>query len=113
MTEAVKVALDKELVDFANMFLITNGLFFTALGATATHNDKLKTCLSLAGILISLMWCICTFEIFGEKEIDTLRGQILVFMPMLFMLGWFFSLGVHACHWRKGQIHSSQGHNEN
>ena len=36
-----------ELREFASMFLVTNGLFFAALGAADTDNDKLKVGLSV------------------------------------------------------------------
>ena len=87
------------LIKFANMFLVSNGLFFAALGAAETSNDKLKAGLSVGGIIVSFCWFICAtnFE-FSQIPIDV-RGKILIFLPIIFTLGWLLSAYIHFRNW--------------
>lgn len=87
-----------ELIQFANMFLITNGLFFAALGATETSNDKLKVGLSIAGLLVSLFWITCTMDVKLSHELKN-KEFVLSFMPLVFILGWIISFSIHANNW--------------
>ena len=91
-----------ELFEFGGMFLITNGLFFAGLGATEASNEKLKTGLSLAGLIISILWFVCTIDIANNlQKTLTMRGLVLVYMPLAFIVGWLFSMRVHICNWRR------------
>ena len=87
-----------ELIDFANMFLITNGLFFAALGATETHNEKLKVGLSIGGLLISISWIVCTTDVTLSSEL-TPKVFILKYIPCAFIAGWLLSLCIHGYNW--------------
>ena len=90
-----------ELVEFGGMFLVTNGLFFAALGATETCNDELKTGLSFAGLIISILWLVCTIDISNELQTLAVRDQVLTYIPLAFIVGWFFSMGVHLNNLRR------------
>lgn len=90
----------ESLIDFANMFLVSNGLFFAALGASETNNDKLKVGLSVAGILVSVFWVICTFDTKIEGQAGN-KEYVLIYMPLAFILGWLVSLGIHSYNWWK------------
>lgn len=87
------------LVDFATMFMVTNGLFFTALGAAETSNDKLKVGLSIGGVIVSGLWLICTVDV--EPNPMTPSDKVLVWMPVVFGAGWLISGYIHACNWAK------------
>lgn len=88
----------ENLVDFANMFLVSNGLFFAALGASETSNDKLKVGLSVAGVLVSVFWIICTLDVILDEQTGN-KENVLIYMPLAFIIGWAVSLGIHTYNW--------------
>lgn len=94
----------EELIKFANMFLVTNGLFFAALGATETHNDKLKVGLSVAGGLVSGFWLLCTTDINLLSPLSNREWVLQWYLPLAFIVGWLVSLGIHAWNWRQDVV---------
>ena len=83
------------LIQICNAFLVTNGLFFAALGAAETANHKLKVGLSVAGSIVSALWLISAFHMYAELE-HTVHGTVLaIALPLFFAVGWIVSIGIH------------------
>lgn len=90
-----------ELYALTNTFLVTTGIFAAALGAAPT--DGLKAGLSLSAFFLAILWAICTINKRCELTTPPLREEILVYMPFLFVVGWFFSFKIHIQIWLNSQ----------
>lgn len=92
-----------ELISLTSAFLTATGLFFAALGATATYNEPLKVFLSLSALLMSVIWLTTALYLknipAAPKEVTLLLAGIL---PTLFVAGWLISFVVHSRRWLKG-----------
>ena len=85
-----------QLIQICNAFLVTNGLFFAALGAAETGNDELKVGLSAAGFVVSALWLISAGSMYAELVSQTIYGTVLaIILPALFASGWIASLVIH------------------
>lgn len=90
-----------DLIALSSAFLTATGLFFTALGATATYNEPLKVFLSLSALLMSVVWFLVLLWLpcVGSGNSEYLLQTVL---PGLFILGWAVSSGIHSYRWVKG-----------
>ena len=85
-----------QMVQICNAFLVTNGLFFTALAAAETPNDELKVGLSIAGFIVSVLWLIAARSKYIELESHTTYGCVLsTILPVAFAIGWITSMVIH------------------
>ena len=90
----------EELYSLTNIFLVSVSIFAAALGVGQT--DALKTGISVSALLSSIIWLICSIDIKNTLTGNIpLRVNILVWMPLLFGIGWLISLCVHAYLWYK------------
>ena len=91
-----------QVIQICNAFLVTNGLFFTALSAAATENDKLKVGLSIAGLLVSALLFVSARSRYAEVESITTHGTVLsTYLPLAFAIGWIVSLVIHLAALRR------------
>lgn len=87
-----------DLFNITNVFAITTGLFFTALGATERDNHGLKTGLSAAGLVVSGAWAWCSItQYIGTDQLPA-YAPVVAYLPIPFIFGWLFSF---VFHWKK------------
>ncbi|HAS6359613.1 TPA: hypothetical protein I7232_21820 [Vibrio vulnificus] len=90
-----------DLISLTSAFLTATGLFFTALGATATYNEPLKAFLSLSALLMSIVWFLVLLWLPGVGSGNAVN-LLQTVLPALFILGWTISSGIHSYRWVKG-----------
>ena len=93
----------QDLIAITSAFLTATGLFFAALGATATYNEPLKVLLSASALLMSVIWLLAAPQMVELPDgFTTPQFLLAVLLPVLFLLGWTLSLVVHGYRWVKG-----------
>ena len=92
-----------QLFDLTQIFLVVNGLMFTAIGAADHKNHKLKTGLSIVGLFVSVIWqwsnCLLENPCGNTYPYDWLLRYIL---PTGFIVGWVISLVIHVTNFGEG-----------
>lgn len=86
-------------VQLTEIFLIANSVFAVALAEA--RNEKLKTGLSLAGLLISLAWLISVWNV-AVTPVEVTVSSVLKSLPFLAIIGWIVSTRIHGKNWSKG-----------
>ncbi len=88
-----------DLVKSTELFLVPSSFLVAALGAADTNLHRASV--SLLGLVVSMLWLACAREALAEAVTDdpqvlkTGRVRILGWFPLIFVLGWFFSLVIH------------------
>jgi hypothetical protein len=79
---------------------VPSSFLVAALGTADTYGHK--AAVSAIGLAVSLLWIICTLEA-RRSDADAkptagtmARHNVLVWFPMLFIVGWLVSLVVHV-----------------
>lgn len=81
------------------VFLIAASILTVALAEA--RNEKLKTGLSLAGVVLGLVWIVSLLDATSvEHGLATLALRLI---PILATSGWSISLFVHGGNWLKGR----------
>ncbi|MCU0710008.1 MAG: hypothetical protein MUF23_17135 [Pirellula sp.] len=89
-----------DLTKCSEIFLVPSSFLVAALGTADTYSHK--AAVSAIGLAVSLLWMICTLEARrndtdGKPTARTMaRHHVLVWFPMLFIVGWLVSLVVHV-----------------
>jgi hypothetical protein len=91
---------DPDLIKVTEVFLVPSSFLVAALGTadTMTH----KAAVSLLGLLVSVLWLVCTREAYRDElpdpapGRDTTRRQILAWLAIIFCVGWLVSMIAHA-----------------
>lgn len=86
-------------VSVAQLFLVAISIFAVALAEA--RNEKLKTGLSLAGIIISIAWGLCVWCA-DPKPAGSTTETVLAVLPALAAGGWLISTTIHAGNWIRG-----------
>lgn len=86
-------------IQLTQLFLVANSIFAVALADA--DNEKLKTGVSIAGLVISLSWLVTNMASIGGSTMGP-RAVVgsLFLMAGLAIVGWGWSLKVHASNWR-------------
>jgi hypothetical protein len=97
-----------DLIKVTEIFLIPSSFLVAALGTADTNLHR--SAVSAVALLISILWWTCSREAFVEL-IESVRGKrgkdsgnrtrILCWLPIVFVVGWFISLIVHAILWNQ------------
>jgi len=104
---------DPDLVKVTEVFLIPSSFLVAALG-TADSNPH-RAAVSLLGLLISMMWWVCSHEALAERKAavtehetqrHSRRVRILSWLSIFFLVGWSVSLVIHCLLWNKPMSHS-------
>jgi hypothetical protein len=88
-----------DLVKTTELFLVPSSFLVAALGTADTNLHR--AAVSLLGLIVSVLWFICTCEALAEafkKDAEgsrTARIRILARFPLVFIVGWFASLVIH------------------
>lgn len=92
------MTLDQQ-IQLTEIFLIANSILAVALADAG--NEKLKTGLSIAGLVISFSWCVINLSSSLQPTIrPAVIGNVLATLAVLAALGWLFSTVIHALKWR-------------
>src|SRR3954453_15966844 len=87
------------LVKTTELFLVPSSFLVAALGTADTNLHR--ACVSLLGLVISVMWLICAREAHQEAINNephlakAARTRMLKHFPLVFVGGWSFSLVMH------------------
>ena len=84
-----------DVAKIANIFLVPNSILVAALGVART--EPLKTGVSILGFVVSGLWLVCGMDAIG----NSVREQVLAWLPTLFIGCWLLAGIVHARLWRK------------
>jgi hypothetical protein len=91
--------MNLDLIRCSHLFLVPSSFLVAALGTADTNLHR--ACVSLLGLVISVMWLICAREahqeaITNEPHLATaVRTRMLKHFPLVFVAGWSFSLIMH------------------
>jgi len=91
--------MNPDLVNCSKLFLIPSSFLVAALGTADTNLHR--ACVSLLGLIISVLWLVCTCEahqeaIANQPELaKAARTRVLKHFPIVFVVGWLFSLVMH------------------
>lgn len=93
--------MNPDLTKLAEIFLVPSSILVGALGVAST--EPLKTGISILGLLVSILWAICSHDAFRTIQPNpSVRESVLACLPTLFILGWLISTGVHGWRWSQG-----------
>ena len=93
-----------DLIKTTELFLIPSSFLVAALGTADTYPHK--AAVSVLGLVVSVLWQLCTREAFSEatataEELrNSARIKILVWFPVIFVVGWLVSVVAHL--WLSG-----------
>ena len=97
---------DPDLVKVTELFLIPCSFLVAALGTADTNLHRAGV--SIVGLLISGLWVVCSREALAESRAASespaahpRRTHILVWLPIIFVVGWFVSTVFHAALWNQ------------
>src|SRR4051812_15029892 len=88
-----------DLVKTSELFLVPSSFLVAALGTADTNLHR--AAVSLLGLIVSVLWLMCAREALIEvviakpEIIRTARIRILAWFPLVFVIGWFFSVIIH------------------
>lgn len=99
---------DPDLIKVTEIFLIPSSFLVAALGTADTNFHR--AAVSALGLIISVLWWSCSSEAFAEhvELVDSNQGlihrkrtRILVWLPMVFVVGWLVSVVCHGVLWNQ------------
>jgi hypothetical protein len=95
---------DPDLVKVTELFLIPSSFLVAALGTADTNPHRCAV--SLLGLIISLMWLVCSREALREHEAGgsgkrSVRTRVLSGLATFFVSGWLASAIVHGALWNR------------
>lgn len=85
-----------QLLQVTEIFLIANSILAVALADA--RNEKLKTALSLAGLLISSGWAASSISTCTEV-VPNRTEVVITVLPILVGIAWLLSTGIHGYNW--------------
>ena len=97
-----------DLIKVTEIFLVPSSFLVAALGAADTNLHR--AAVSLLGLIISILWWICSQEAAAEsRPVDSAasgavhprRVQILTWLSLIFVAGWLLSTVIHALIWNR------------
>jgi hypothetical protein len=91
-----------DLVKVTEIFLVPSSFLVAALGTADTNIHR--ACVSLLGLIISVLWWLCSLEAAGETVTSpktSKRRRILIALSVVFMIGWLASSVIHALLWNR------------
>ena len=94
--------MEPNLIKVTEIFLIPSSFLVAALGTADTNPHRFGV--SVLGLLVSLMWLVCSIEALKEhRDAQTgpqsLRTAMLTGLSVVFAVGWLISSVVHAMLW--------------
>lgn len=101
-------AQEPDLIKVSEIFLVPSSFLVAALGTADTNMHR--ACVSVLGLIISVLWWSCSSEAYAEQVessensnalIHGNRARILYWLPVVFVVGWFFSLVCHGILWNR------------
>ena len=101
---------DPDLVKVTEIFLVPSSFLVAALGTADTNLHRAGV--SALGLIISALWCVCSWEALKEHRIDPakashpLRTRILSALPIIFIAGWLLSVVIHLLLWNVALGHN-------
>ena len=99
---------DPDLIKITEIFLIPSSFLVAALGTADTNPHR--AAVSLMGMIVALLWWICSHEALKEHQPSDPAGEplrhsrrirILSWLPLFFTLAWAGSIVAHALLWVK------------
>lgn len=99
---------EPDLVKITEVFLIPSSFIVAALGTADTNPHRAGV--SLIGLLISVLWWICSREALAERRSASDDGaaashsrriRIMAWLPILFVVIWVLSFIAHVIVWSK------------
>ncbi|MBI1188262.1 MAG: hypothetical protein GC206_13185 [Alphaproteobacteria bacterium] len=94
-----------DLVKVTEIFLVPSSFLVAALGTADTNPHRAGV--SLLGLIVSILWWVGSRDALAEAEkegpakIKPARLRILIWLPVLFIIGWFISLMIHIAIWNR------------
>ncbi|HVK14392.1 MAG TPA: hypothetical protein VM597_36975 [Gemmataceae bacterium] len=94
---------DPDLVKVTEVFLIPSSFIVAALGTADTNPHR--ACVSLVGLVISVLWWACSREALAERGPPAAgsplsrRVRVMSWLPVFFSAVWVVSLAVHVALW--------------
>jgi hypothetical protein len=99
---------DPDLTKITEIFLVPSSFLVAALGTADTNLHRAGV--SLMGLVIALLWWVCSHESLKERQPSDPEGgalrhsrrvRILSWLPLFFSLFWLLSLVAHLLLWNK------------
>jgi len=95
---------DPDLVKVTEIFLIPSSFLVAALG-TADSNIH-RAAVSVVGLIASGLWFVCSREASAESRATSdsahpQRVRILLWLPVVFTIGWLISTVAHTVLWNQ------------
>jgi hypothetical protein len=91
-----------DLIKITEIFLVPSSFLVAALGTANTNPHRAMV--SLLGLIISLLWYVCSREAFADHAAAAARlrrTRILAWLPIVFVIGWLGSTVVHGMLWNR------------
>ena len=93
--------MNADLTKVTEIFLVPSSFLVAALGTADTNPHR--AAVSVIGLTVSVLWLVCSHEALPRGEQSTLQSRRIMILawvlPMVFIIGWCVSLGVHAWLW--------------
>ena len=99
-------APDPDLVKITEVFLVPSSFLVAALGTADTNPHR--AAVSLIGLVISLMWCVCSFEALADRHAASREAEatepsrrihMMAWLPIFFAGCWTVSVVAHLVLW--------------
>jgi hypothetical protein len=87
------------MIKVTEIFLVPSSFLVAALGTADTNFHR--AAVSLVALIISVLWWVCSQEATSDHGTSagaarSRRLRILCWLPIVFMVGWFTPLVIHA-----------------
>lgn len=92
-----------DFVKVTEIFLVPTSILIGAFSVATT--EPLKTALSLVCLIVATFWGLCLLD--AWPEVANLRVRMLAGLPILFFVGSFIAVVVHAWNWKRSRAGSS------
>jgi hypothetical protein len=98
--------VDPDLITVTEIFLVPSSFLVAALGTADTNPHR--AAVSLLGLVVSVLWLVCSREALSElgpsspgavSSARPRRTHLLAWLPLVFIIGWFVSVVIHAWLW--------------
>lgn len=99
---------EPNLVKVTEIFLIPSSFLVAALGAADTNLHR--ALISVLGLVISILWWVCSIEAFSDhlsteltppQNVPKQRMRLLSKLSLVFVAGWLASTIVHFLVWNR------------
>jgi hypothetical protein len=92
--------VNPDLIKVTEIFLIPSSFLVAALASATTNYHKAGV--SVLGLIVSVLWLVSSREAWREttpinaNQRRPARTLILVWLPIIFVVGWLLSIAVHT-----------------